>query len=177
MAVRAPPILEHMASAIKRVDPGENEQLASLEARTKQPSHFLRVMANRPEVLKTFPPLYGAIMGPGSVDRRLKEALYLVTSYANRCAFCTAAHEAGAGKAGLTADDLAALREERDTGFSEAERAAIAYARELTRTANAVQTRNALRPHFSDEQIVEMTLSITMANFTNRFNNGLEIEP
>jgi uncharacterized peroxidase-related enzyme len=166
-----------MATAIKRVDPGENEQLASLEARAKQPSAFYRVMANRPEVLRNFPPLYSATVGPGSVDRRLKEALYLATSYANHCAFCTAAHEAGAGKAGLTADDLAALREECDAGFSEAERAAIAYARELTRTATATQTRDALRPHFSDEQIVEMTLTIAMANFTNRFNSGLEIEP
>jgi uncharacterized peroxidase-related enzyme len=166
-----------MATAIKRVDPGENEQLASLEARAKQPSPFFRVMANRPEVLKNFPALYSAIVGPGSVERKLNEALYLATSYANRCAFCTAAHEAGAPKAGLTAEDLAAIREERDTGFSEPERAALAYARELTRTATATQTRDALRAHFTDEQVVEITLTIAMANFTNRFNNGLDIQP
>jgi uncharacterized peroxidase-related enzyme len=166
-----------MATAIKRVDPGENEQLASLEARAKQPSAFLRVMANRPEVLKNFPALYGAIAGPGSVERRLKEAVYLATSYANHCAFCTAAHEAGARKAGLTEEELAMIREERDTSFSEAERAALAYARELTRTATASQSREGLRPHFSDEQIVEITLTVAMANFTNRFNNGLDIQP
>jgi uncharacterized peroxidase-related enzyme len=166
-----------MATAIKRVDPGENEQLAGLEARAKQASAFFRVMANRPEVLRNFPPLYGAIAGPGSVERRLKEAVYLATSYANRCAFCAAAHEAGANKAGLTEKDLASIREERDTGFSEPERAALAYARELTRTAAAAQTRDRLRPHFTDEQIVEITLTIAMANFTNRFNNGLDIQP
>lgn len=166
-----------MATAIKRVDPVENEQLASLEARTKQPSAFYRVMANRPEVLKNFPPFYGAIAGPGSVERRLKEMVYLATSYSNRCAFCTSAHEAGGRKAGLTEEDLAAIREERDTGFSEPERAALAYARELTRTATASQTSDGLRPHFTDEQIVELTLTIAMANFTNRFNNGLDVQP
>ena len=31
--------------------------------------------------------------------------------------------------------------------------------------------------HFTDEQIVEITLVIAMANFTNRFNNGLDIFP
>jgi alkylhydroperoxidase family enzyme len=31
--------------------------------------------------------------------------------------------------------------------------------------------------HFTHEQIVEITLVAAMANFTNRFNNGLEILP
>ena len=171
------PILVHMATAIKRVEPAENEFLASLEARSKQPSPFLRVMANRPEVLKNFPPFYGAIAGAGSVDRRIKEEVYLATSFTNKCAFCTAAHVAGARKAGLSDDEIAAIREERDAGFSEAERAALAYARELARTANAAATRDALRGHFTDEQVVEITLVIAMANFTNRFNNGLEVLP
>ena len=38
-------------------------------------------------------------------------------------------------------------------------------------------TRDALNEHFSSEQIVEMTLIVSMANFTNRFNNGLELKP
>ncbi|HXK02813.1 MAG TPA: carboxymuconolactone decarboxylase family protein [Verrucomicrobiae bacterium] len=166
-----------MATAIKRVEPAENEFLAGLEAKTKQPSPFFRVMANRPEVLKNFPPLYGAIMGPGSVDRRLKEAVYLAVSFANRCAFCTAAHLAGGKRSGLTDDEIGALREETDTGFGESERAALSYALELARTANATASRDKLRAHFSDEQIVEITLVAAMANFTNRFNNGLDIQP
>jgi len=166
-----------MATAIKRVEPAENEFLAGLEAKTKQPSPFFRVMANRPEVLKNFPPLYGAIMGPGSVDRRLKEAVYLAVSFANRCAFCTAAHLAGGKRSGLTDDEIGAVREESDAGFGESERAALSYARELARTANATASRDELRAHFSDEQIVEITLVAAMANFTNRFNNGLDIQP
>ena len=60
---------------------------------------------------------------------------------------------------------------------AEPERAAIQYARELTQTADADETRDALFEHFNDEQIVEITLVAAMANFTNRFNNGLEIQP
>ena len=66
---------------------------------------------------------------------------------------------------------------QQDPPFSEAERAAIQYARELTRTADASDTREALQEHFSSEQIVELTLIVAMANFTNRFNNGLELKP
>jgi uncharacterized peroxidase-related enzyme len=135
-------------------------------------------MARRPEVLKAFVPLYGAIVGPGSVDRRIKELIYLTCSYANACVYCTAAHVAGGRKAGITEDELQALKTEQDHSFSEMERAAIRYARELTNHAVAeTATREELFQHFNDEQVVEITLVAAMANFTNRFNNGLGLQP
>jgi uncharacterized peroxidase-related enzyme len=164
-------------TTIKMADPAQNEFLASLEAKSKRPSHFFRTMANRPEVLKSFVPLYGAIVGPGSVDRRTKELVYLSCSYANECAYCTAAHMASGKKAGITVEEMEAIQTEQDHGFSQPERAAIQYARELTRTADADETRAALLEHFNDEQVVEITLVAAMANFTNRFNNGLGIKP
>jgi uncharacterized peroxidase-related enzyme len=159
------------------MDPAQDEFLAQLEKKSGKPNHFFRTMANRPEVLKAFVPLYGAIMGPGTVDRRIKELVYLSVSFANECAYCSAAHTASSKKIGITEDELAALRTEQDPPFSPPERAAIAYARELTRTADAEDTRDALNEHFSSEQIVELTLIAAMANFTNRFNNGLELKP
>ena len=45
-----------MATTIRRVDPAENEFLASLESKSKQPNPFLRAMANRPDALKNFVP-------------------------------------------------------------------------------------------------------------------------
>lgn len=36
---------------------------------------------------------------------------------------------------------------------------------------------NDLRKHYSDDQIVELTLTICLANFTNRFNDALMIQP
>jgi 8-oxo-dGTP diphosphatase len=170
-------ILVHMASAIKMMDPSQDEFLAGLESKSRRPNHFFRTMANRPEVLKTFVPFYGAVVGPGSVERRIKELVYLACSYANRCAYCTAAHTASSGKAGITKEELRALQTEQDHSFSEPERAAIQYARDLTQTADARESRAALPEHFTSEQIVEITLVAAMANFTNRFNNGLEVMP
>jgi uncharacterized peroxidase-related enzyme len=166
-----------MGTAIRQMDPADNEFLAQLEKKSGKPNHFFRTMANRPEVLKTFVPLYGAIVGPGLIERRLKELIYLSVSFANECAYCSAAHTASARKAGISENDLAALRTEQDPPFSAPERAAIQYARELTRTADAQDTRDKLNEHFSSEQIVEITLVVSMANFTNRFNNGLELKP
>jgi uncharacterized peroxidase-related enzyme len=166
-----------MPSAIKVVEPAQNEFLASLEAKSRKPSPFFRAMAHRPEVLKTFVSLYGAITGPGAVDRRIKELVYLACSYANECAFCTSAHVATGKKAGITDDEMRALQTEQDHGFSARERAAIQYARELTQSASGDDSRDALFEHFNDEQVVELTLVVAMANFTNRFNNGLTILP
>jgi uncharacterized peroxidase-related enzyme len=166
-----------MGTAIRLMDPSDNEFLAQLEKKTGKPNHFFRTMANRPEALKNFVPFYGSIMGPGLVDRRIKELVYLAASFANECAYCSAAHTATARKAGVTEDELTALRTEQDTPFSGPERAAILYSRELTRTADSRDTRDALAEHFSSEQIVEITLIAAMANFTNRFNNGLELKP
>jgi uncharacterized peroxidase-related enzyme len=166
-----------MATTINKVDPAANEFLATLESRAKQPNPFLRAMANRPDALKNFIPFYASLLGPGSVDRRTKMLLYLATSYANQCAFCIAANLPGGRKAGLTEDELRALENWRDEGFSPAERAAIRYARELTRTAHAQTSREEMFQHFTHEQMVEITLVIAVANFTNRFNNGLEILP
>ena len=69
---------------ISRIDPEQNEFLAGLEAKAKQPNPFFRVMAHRPEVLKNFVPFYGSVVGPGSLDRRLKELAYLTASITNR---------------------------------------------------------------------------------------------
>jgi uncharacterized peroxidase-related enzyme len=164
--------------AISRIDPSQNEFLAGLEARSKQPNPFFRVMAHRPEVLKHFVPFYGAVMGPGSLERRLKEIAYLVAAIANDCAYCTAAHIAGARKAGITEEEIHAIENETDSGFSAPEQALIRYARELTRTARVADaTRDAASGFFLEEQIVELTLVVATANFTNRFNNGLGILP
>ena len=166
-----------MSIAINLVSPAENQFLGDLEKRANRPNHFFRAMANRPDVLKNFVPFYGAIMGPGSVDRRTKELVYLTVSYTNQCAYCTAAHKASAKKAGVTDEEIQAIETEQYQNFSAADRAAIQYARELTESASAVETGDALFRYFNDEQIVEITLVTAMANFTNRFNNGLRVQP
>jgi uncharacterized peroxidase-related enzyme len=166
-----------MPTAVKMADPAANDFLSGLESKSGRPNHFFRTMGNRPEILEQFVPLYGAVMGPGLVDRRTKELAYLACSYANECAYCTAAHVAAGKKAGISDEEMQAIQTAQEHVFPAPERAVIQYARELTQTAAADETRDELFEHFNDEQIVEITLVIAMANFTNRFNNGLGLQP
>jgi AhpD family alkylhydroperoxidase len=116
-------------------------------------------------------------MGPGAVDRRTKELVYLVASFANECAYCSAAHRTSAKNVGITEEEIRAMETEQYQDFSEPERAAIQYARELTAEASADESGEALYRNFNDEQVIEITLVAAMANFTIRFNNGLGVQP
>jgi uncharacterized peroxidase-related enzyme len=162
---------------IPLVEPSQSELVTELESKGKRENRFFRMMAHKPEVLKSFVPFYSAVVGPGATDRRTKELVYLTVSMANECAYCTAAHKASAKKAGISDEEIRALETEQLQNFSEPEREAIRYARELTESATAPTAGEGLFQHFNDEQIVEITLVIAMANFTNRFNNGLGLEP
>ncbi len=69
---------------------------------------------------------------------------------------------------------------EKSPLFDEKEKAVILYSDRVTRAAGAGLRDGALeelRKHFSEDQIVELALVICTANFTNRFNNGLRLEP
>ncbi len=164
-----------MASTVKGVEPALNPLLAEIEKKSG-PNHFFRVMAHRPEAIQPFIGLYKAVMGPSSLERRIKEMIYLAVSYVNECAYCGADHEKGARAAGLTDADIHEILTENNQHFSPKEQAALHYARELTRNADAEgDTRLAVQESFSPAQVVELTLVVCMANFTNRFNNGLSV--
>lgn len=165
-----------MAFRIKGVDPAQNPVLADIESKSG-PSNFLRVMAHRPEAMQDFSRLYGDVMGPRSLlDRRLKEMVYLAVSFVNECSYCTAHHTHAALQGALTEGEVREIEVENNQHFTLREQAALHYARELTRTAS-VSDDNRYRAQelFSTEEFVELTMIVALANFTNRFNNGLAV--
>jgi 4-carboxymuconolactone decarboxylase len=61
--------------------------------------------------------------------------------------------------------------------FSELERLVIRYAEEMTDTVQVDPALvEALRARLAPEGLVQLTLSIAAANFTNRFNEALGVE-
>jgi len=55
----------------------------------------------------------------------------------------------------------------------------IHFADQVTRASATVRDHDlqALQKHFSEEQIVELVLTVSVANFTNRVNDSLLSEP
>ena len=63
--------------------------------------------------------------------------------------------------------------------FDDKEKAVIHFADQVTRAATTVcdEQLQELAKHFSEDQIVELTLTVSVANFTNRVNDTLLCEP
>ena len=53
------------------------------------------------------------------------------------------------------------------------------YAERVTRGSSALRDRaiEELKKYFTEDQIVELTLVICVANFTNRFNDAMQLQP
>jgi len=141
----------------------------------KVPS-FFGTMARVPEAFANFLPFYTAIIEHGTVERKFKELAYLKTSLLNGCEYCFRAHSASGKKNGVTEDQLKSLAFfHRSPAFDAKEKAVILYAERVTRGASAIRPSalDELKQYFNDDQIVELTLAICVANFTNRFNDAL----
>lgn len=108
----------------------------------------------------------------GSIDEKLKALVEVRISQINGCAFCVDLHLAEARAAGETAQRLDCLAVWKESGFfDESERAALAWAEAITHLSvnGAPQALyDDLTAHFSDKQIVDLTLVIAQINAWNR---------
>ena len=160
--------------------PELQEIFDKLAARGGKAPNIFAAMAHRPAVLNAFLPLYKAVVNEGTVDAKYKELAYLRVSMVNGCEYCSRAHIASSKGAGVTAEQIAALPfYSRSPLFDEKEKATILYADRITRGAAGMRATGLqeLSKYFDAGQIVELTLTICMANFTNRFNDALELIP
>ncbi len=82
-------------------------------------------------------------------------------------------------KRGIPEDKLAAVdRYAEHPGFTPRERAALAWAEMVTISPNDISDEQfaELRRHFSDREIVELTVQAAFENFRARVNRALRIE-
>ena len=112
-----------------------------------------------------------AVIG-GHVDRRLLHLVKLRASQINGCAFCIGMHTDEALRDGEPAERLTMLDAWQESSlYSDKERAALAWVEEVTLIADSGAGKDsfdALKPHFSDEEIAWLTLAIVQINSWNR---------
>ena len=80
----------------------------------------------------------------------------------------------------MTEEQIKALRfYQRSETFDEKERATIRFADIVTRGATAVDADvlEYVGKYYSEDEIVELTMVIALANLANRINDTLQIEP
>ena len=123
-----------------------------------------------PEAYRHFLQLEGLV--GQRVERKLLHLLKLRASQINGCAFCIAMHTDEALRDGEPTERLTLLDAwEESSLYSEKERAALAWIEEVTLIADSGASRpsfEALKAHFSDEEIGWLTLAAVMINSWNR---------
>ena len=123
-----------------------------------------------PEAYRHFLQLEGVIAQ--HVDRKLLHLIKLRASQINGCAYCLAMHTDEALRDGEPTERLTLLDAwEESTLYSEKERAALAWAEEVTLIADSgasTERFEALKAHFSDEEIGWLTLAVVQINSWNR---------
>ena len=143
-----------------------------------KPANVHKAMAHNPQALVPFLAFYAA--AGKNLDRKLWELVYLRVSFLNGCEYCAQHHMASSKKIGVSAEDWRALKGGDLERFSEAEQVALRHAEKLTRVTGSINDADVeqLKPHFRDEQIVDLHLLVGLANLTNRFTDplGLELE-
>lgn len=111
-----------------------------------------------------------------TVDNTFKTMLFWIVSRANNCTYCQGHQEVKLTNDGVNEDTIAAL----DGDWSEfppAERAAFEFARKLTYEPHALADADIdrLRPHYNDLQILEILMTVSGNNATNRWTGPLAI--
>ena len=80
---------------------------------------------------------------------------------------------------GATEEELATLHDLDRCPVPESERAALRFAETMTREPRGLDASaiEALREHWSDDQIVELTCVVGLFNYLNRFAEAMGLQP
>jgi len=139
----------------------------------------IAVTAHHPEVFAAYMGFERAFGRASKVDARLTTLAAVKVASLVGCPFSMDIGSAGGIAAGVTEAQLRALADYRTSSrFSELERLVLDYAVAMTTTPVDVPEAmfTALRQHFNDEQMVELTATIAWENYRGRFDHALGIE-
>jgi uncharacterized peroxidase-related enzyme len=141
---------------------------------------------NQVAVFAHSPPAVTHLMGllldmrkNATIKRRHLELAIVVVSKLNECHYCVAHHKPMLMVEGLTSTGADTVLEYQDhPELDEVDRLVVEYTIAVTNSPQRIRDAvfDRLRRHFSEAQIVELTMRIALCGFFNRFNDALQIE-
>ena len=135
----------------------------------------MRIMAHKPDILRAFGGLIGAIMRTETeLPMETKWLTAHAVSTSAGCAYCQAHTAANGEKKGLSADKVQDLLNYRASPlFDDSERGVIEFGLAAGEVPNATNRSHfdGLREHFTEGQIVEMVSVIALFGWLNRWND------
>ncbi|MEU3618132.1 carboxymuconolactone decarboxylase family protein [Streptomyces sp. NPDC006872] len=134
-----------------------------------------RMLLHSPQLADGWNTLLGAIRGRLELPADIRELVILRIAVLNRAPYEWTAHEPEARRAGLDDSDLTELRCEKPE-FDERRQRVIAYTDAMTRDVHVPdEVFDALRAHFTDAELVELTATVAAYNMVSRFLVALDV--
>ena len=125
-----------------------------------------------PEVYRAMLALESAVRASG-LENNLLNLVRLRASQINGCAYCIDMHSKDLRAAGESEERIYLLEAWRDASlYSDRERAALEWTEAVTRIAEGHvpdDVYDAVRQHFSADELVKLTLAVVAINGWNRF--------
>jgi alkylhydroperoxidase family enzyme len=139
-----------------------------------------KLLLQSPPVASVWLDLINTVRWDVELDGRLREIVIIRIGYLNRCSYVVNQHvPLHSAREGMTQEECDALADWHGSSlFSERERAALAFTDASTREVNVPDAVfENLRPHFSERQIVELTVLVGTYNMHTRMCQALKIDP
>jgi uncharacterized peroxidase-related enzyme len=137
------------------------------------------VFAHVPPALKHIMGLLMELKAAQTINWRYIELAIVVTSKLNECHYCVAHHAPKLRVEGVSDATIARLPDTSGASdLDDVDRLVVDYTAAVTHDAQRIPEDmfRRLRRHFSESQIVELTLRIALCGFFNRFNDALQID-
>lgn len=134
------------------------------------------LMARKPAMMKALSALTISIYRDTSLDQGLIRLVAYVASTAAGCRYCKGHTAFGAMNHGVSKEKLAdAWTYETSEHYSESERTALRLAHHAAVAPHEVSDEvfDDLRPHWSEEEIIDIVAVISLFGFLNRWNSVL----
>jgi AhpD family alkylhydroperoxidase len=135
-----------------------------------------------PEGAKAVGALHHFVTASTALPAKLIHLVFLRVSQINGCAHCIDVHTRDVIKAGMSVETvvLVPVWHEAAYLFSEQERAALAWAEEVTRVSEthaSDEAYAAAAAAFSEKDLVDLTLTIAAMNAINRLGISFRLRP
>ena len=137
------------------------------------------VFAHIPAALRHLMPLLMELREAKTLPKRALELAIVTVSKLNACEYCVAHHTPFLAVEGVSPAGADRLLDYADhPELDETDKLVVEYAVAAWEHPNRIPDPlfARLRQHFSEAQIVELTLRITLCGFFNKFNDALQIE-
>lgn len=105
------------------------------------------------------------------IEKPLQELVKIRVSQINKCAYCLDMHWKDARGMGETEQRLYGLSAwEESPYYTEKERAALLWAEAVTASKIPDAVYAEVSPHFTEEELIDLTMAVTTINTWNRLN-------